>query len=307
MEPRKLQKTGGTTYVVSLPKKWVLKHGFDQGSVVSVREQKDGTVLIAPESGTKAAPKKATISADNNLDRKLIEKYLLGYDILTIHSEGNLSDEQKSKIKKNLQVLVGFEIVEESANSITVQFLLDPSEVSITKSLRRMYTIVSVMHRDLIDALKTAGKSVLKDIIQREAEVNRLYFLVVRQIRTVIQNPQLTESEGINAVDCVDYRLVAKIVEQIGDSLRRISEDMLSLPLTELKSLQPLFEQSYEIHQLAFKALLKKDDSLATEAQNLRKSIPAASVKNKHKQKLLNEMLHIADLSKDLSNIVVSE
>lgn len=306
MEPRKLQKTGGTTYVVSLPKKWVMKHSLTQGSIVSVKEQRDGSVLITP-GANKKEQKKITISADNNLDRKLIEKYLLGYNILTISSKKNISESQKARIKKNTQVLVGFEIVEESANSLTLQFLLDPSEVSITKSLRRMYTIVSVMHRDLIEALKTSGKAVLNDVIQRENEVNRLYFLVVRQIRTVIQNPQLTEKEGINAVDCVDYRLVAKIVEQIGDSLRRISEAMINLPLIEMRSLQPIFEQSYEIHQLAFKALLNKDDFLATEAQNLRKNITKTSVQSKHKQKLLNEMLHIANLGKDLSNIVVSE
>jgi phosphate uptake regulator len=307
MEPRKLQKTGGTTYVVSLPKKWVTNHDLDQGSVVSVREQRDGSILVTPGENSKKELKKYTVDTGKNLNRKLIEKYLLGYDIVTIKSDKNLSEEQKAKIKKTLQVLVGFEIVEESANSLTVQFLLNPSEVSITKSLRRMYTIVSVMHRDLISSLKTGGKSVLNDVIQRDNEVNRLYFLVVRQIRTAIQNPQLTEKENIKAVDCVDYRLVSKIIEQIGDALRRLSGEMLDIPLTEIRSLQPSLEQSYEIHQLAFKGILNKDESLAIEAQNLHKKLAPATMQGKHKRKLVTEILHIAKLGKDLSNIVVSE
>jgi len=46
--PRKLVLTGGATYTVSLPKKWVSRHGLDRGSIVYIVEKEDGSLLVLP-------------------------------------------------------------------------------------------------------------------------------------------------------------------------------------------------------------------------------------------------------------------
>ena len=48
MESRKLQKTGGSTLIVSLPKKWIKKNKLDAGSEVKLLKQPDGTISIDP-------------------------------------------------------------------------------------------------------------------------------------------------------------------------------------------------------------------------------------------------------------------
>lgn len=299
MELRKLQKTGGTTYVVSLPKNWIVRENLDQSSVVSIEEQRDGALLVSPKTEEKKELKEAELDASQNLYRKLIANYLLGYDTLKIKSHEKLSKELKQTIKGALQKLIGFEIMEETANTITIQNLLDPAEVSILKSLRRMYTIVSVMHKDLISAAEESNPDLLKDVIQRDSEVNRLYFLVVRQIRTVIQKPRLLDKENIKAVDCVDYRLVAKIIETIGDQLEDLAKALENRRLKpkELK----LLKTSYEIHNKAATALFTKDEQLATEARDIR-----LTLEEKHSP-VSAEILKIADSGKDLADIVVSE
>ena len=52
MESRKLQKTGGSTIIVSLPKKWIKKNRLDAGSEVRLTKQPDGTLTIDPVSYT---------------------------------------------------------------------------------------------------------------------------------------------------------------------------------------------------------------------------------------------------------------
>ena len=52
MESRKLQKTGGSTLIVSLPKKWIKKNNLKTGSEVRLIKQPDGTMTIDPGNYT---------------------------------------------------------------------------------------------------------------------------------------------------------------------------------------------------------------------------------------------------------------
>ena len=305
MELRKLQKTGGATYVVSLPKKWVERERLDRGSLVTINEQKNGALTISAGSRKEKEIRESIIPAEGNLRRHLVEKYLLGYDVLKIKSKSKFSQKEKAAIKKYLNRLVGLEITDETSDSLTVQYLLDPEEVSILKSLRRMYTIVSVMHKDMISALENGDKNLLKDVIQRDEEVNRLYFLIVRQIRTVIQNPALQDKEGISSLDCVDYRLIAKIIEAIGDNLSAIAEKLLESGAKH-KELISAAKGIYEIHKKAFEALLKKDENLATGARELRQGMRKIKT-NFSNVEIANSLTKIADFGQDIADIVVCE
>ena len=51
METRKVQITGGNTYIVSLPKKWVKAAGIKSGDSLRIIPQRDGTLVIEPETG----------------------------------------------------------------------------------------------------------------------------------------------------------------------------------------------------------------------------------------------------------------
>ena len=47
-ETRKLQYTGGSSYIVSLPKKWIQDLGLKQGDHVIILRQGNSTLQIAP-------------------------------------------------------------------------------------------------------------------------------------------------------------------------------------------------------------------------------------------------------------------
>lgn len=310
MEMRKIQKTGGSTFVVSLPKKWVEREKLLKGSVVSIQEQKDNSLLITSGTYKERNKHEIEIHTNENLERRLIEKYLLGYDVISIKSDTKLFEKDKIQIKKFLHNLIGLEIIEEFSNRLVIQNLLNPEEVSVLKSLKRMYMVISVMHNDVITALEKNDHVLLRDVIQRDKEVNRLYFLVVRQIRTIIQNPSLQDSEGIRAVDCVDYRLVANIMEKIGDALAEIALSMLSVKnMRSILHLKKYFEQSYEIHQMASTALFKKDEQIAVSAHRLGENfeITQQFSCSSAAYKIAAGLEKIASYGKNISDIVVSE
>ena len=52
-EQRKLQVTGGSTFILSLPKEWAIRNELKRGSSMVVREEDDGSLSIAPSKFVK--------------------------------------------------------------------------------------------------------------------------------------------------------------------------------------------------------------------------------------------------------------
>ena len=50
-EMRRLQVTGGSTYIVSLPKKWVTKNQLKKGSSLLISEEEDISLSVSSQTG----------------------------------------------------------------------------------------------------------------------------------------------------------------------------------------------------------------------------------------------------------------
>ena len=87
MNLRKIQRTSGGTFFVCIPKDWAEKNGLDRGAVVSVTETADGPLVINPKYNVERTPQVAVITPSPLLDRVIIEKYLLGYDIIHVQAK----------------------------------------------------------------------------------------------------------------------------------------------------------------------------------------------------------------------------
>lgn len=252
MELRKIQRTSSGTFFVCLPKKWAEKNGFNRGTVVSINESANGTLLINPKYNMEHNPKVALISPSPLLDRVIIEKYLLGYDIIEVHATNRISPLDRERVKEASSRLVGLEIVEENHSKIVMQCLLEPSTFPPEKILKRQYSIVSGVHRDAVSALLESDTELAENVVARDNEANRLYFLLVRILRTVIQNPGLSDKLGILPIDCLDYRLAASLVESIGDHSTSIGEMVISLVGTKFPP--NLSELICQLHTIAYKS-----------------------------------------------------
>jgi phosphate uptake regulator len=268
MDLRKIQRTSGGTFFVCLPKGWAERNGLDRGSVVAVSETADGRLTINPKYGVERVPRVAVIKPTPLLDREIVEKYLLGYDIIRVEAKERISPSNREVVKQASSRLVGLEIVEENYSKIVMQCLLEPSTFPPEKILRREYSIASGMHRDAVTALIEGDVHLAENVVARDNEVNRLYFLLVRILRTVIQNPGLSEKLEILPIDCLDYRLAASFVESIGDQSAEIAEEAIKLggaKMTEDLSqlVLKLHGVAYGSHENAIRAVFSRDVSMA--------------------------------------------
>jgi phosphate uptake regulator len=271
-ELRKVQRTSGGTFFVCLPKSWAEHHGLKRGSVVAVTEAVDGRLMIDTEYGAVPSPRNITLKPNPYLSREITGNYLLGFDIIRVEAKDRISFETRDAVKRSVSHLIGLEIVEEDYASIILQCLLEPSGFPPDKILRRSQAIAASMHRDVVNSFVDGDISLAKSVIARDDEGNRLYFLLVRILRTIIQNPSLNEKLGVSPIECLDYRLAASLVEAIGDECVRVALKTVELKGAKLSGdLKKVFvdfhKSCFEAHEKALKAFFASDIALAEDVR----------------------------------------
>lgn len=274
-ELRKVQRTPTGTFFVCLPRAWADRCNLQKGAVVSITESGDGKLFVDAKYDTEPSPRMAILKPGPFLGREIIGKYLLGFDIIRIEAKERISFDVRDTIKKTVSRLVGLEIIEEDYSNIVLQCLLEPSSFPPEKIMRRGYTIAAGMHRDIVNAFVSGDTQLAKSVIARDDESNRLYFLLVRILRTIIQNPSLSEKLGVSPIECLDYRLAASLVEAIGDECARVAMKTMELEGKKLgKDLCKLFLEfrtvCFEAHENALTAFLTGDMKLAEDVRDRR-------------------------------------
>ena len=86
-----------------------------------------------------------------------------------------------------------------------------------------MSSIALGMYDDVTNALISDDKSNLKSLSNRDIEVNRQYFLLVRLIRSTLVDRRLANTFNLENIDILDYRVAANILENAGDIIVELS------------------------------------------------------------------------------------
>lgn len=200
--------------------------GIISGSQVFLQQHPDGSLVINPVSESSPVQKKErdiTGKMGDALTREIIAAYLAGFNIIEFKSK-RIMAEQKNIIRDVCYKLIGPEIIEETSKSVIIQDLLNPSEVSIKKSVKRMFLISNSMHKDAIRALKTKDSDLAMDVIHRDDEVDRLFLLISKQFRAVLRGAQLPDTAETSIDEYHDFRMTAAPLERIADHARKIAK-----------------------------------------------------------------------------------
>lgn len=226
--------TGGSSYVLSLPKGWIRERNIQKNDPLGVVSQADGTLLITPnlhydstsrtkEFGLKDYPDPTTLL------RSLIGAYISGFTTIKITSAGRIPPKVRMVVRKFSQMTIGQEVSEEADNSIVLKDILNPTEMPFENTIRRMYVIVKGMHEDAMNALEQGRLDLAEDVIARDTDVDRLHWLVHRQFSLIVDNPSLSLKMGITPGIAATYYQISRIIERVGDHTVLIAEAAATL------------------------------------------------------------------------------
>jgi len=271
METRKVQVTGGSTYTVSLPKDWATENDVSAGSVVEFYPENDSLLLI-PRSDDDRVEGELDISdlEGEELTRAVMTMYVSGFDIIRLHAP-RITPEQRRGIRMATQGLVGVEVLEETNDSIVLQDLLDSSELPINDAITQMRLISISMLEDAVMALVENDDDLARDVLQRDDDVDRLWFAVARIFRSTLRSPLAAEELGVTREDCFDYHSSARQLERIGDHAAKIAGLSLELGAIDegvADGIRNLHADANDIVETALDALFTEDAEEATEMAN---------------------------------------
>jgi phosphate uptake regulator len=273
METRKIYKTGGSTFVVSLPKKWVVSSGIKEGDSVKVTPQ-EGSVIIEPgmvEKGPSEIEIDASeIASAEALERLIIAYYLVGYDTIKIRFDKKDVLDYKEGVRHALALLIGVEIIEDIGDMMTLEILLDQKRMPTPQVLKRMFMIEKSMLVDLIRSLKEQNTELARDVMGREREIDRLYFLVVRQLKSAVRYHQVAEKLDIDYQrDTLGYRIAVKSFERIADHLENLASSFIQLQDAargkDLTDFADFAEGVLKTYEKATTAFFKRDSKVVDE------------------------------------------
>ena len=272
MQLRKVQEMGGATLLISLPKDWARSSSVKKGSVLAIENSGDGGLLIHIAKSTEDNHEKEILIeypskySPAGIPNEITAAYLLGYDLIRIHGHHRIAQSDRESIIASMKRLIGLEIVEEDAQGITGQFLVDKTAVEPSKIFRRISALVRAM---ISDTMRQAaiGDPIQPDYIaQRDDEVDRLHFLLVRLIRSAIREPGIASKFGLNSIDCLDFRVAASSLETAGDYAVELSDAVTKIKTEDpksKKSLSIMNDLLESIEDSASRSFLSKDFALS--------------------------------------------
>jgi phosphate uptake regulator len=332
-ETRKIQFTGKSSYIVSLPKQWVLDLGLKRGDQLKVSRQGHSTLKIfPPKYQTRAIQVEDAIfeieqdDDSTSIVRKLISLYFLGFKTIHVKPKfGRLNPVQRTMVKDAVKrMLMGTEIISDSTNGITIQVLVNLLELSIDGAFKRMIHLAKSMLSDAILAATESNFELANEVIKTDDEVDRFGFYIIRQLKIAIQNEHMLKEMGFaNSRDCLGYRLVVKNIERTGDHAVLIANDLIEFkkPIKSeiLKKIQEMNEFSVGVLDDACLALFKGDYDQAE--QTIKKSIEiekyekrvfsaTKSLKDDEEvfrvRRMLENVRRIAEYASDIAEIVLN-
>jgi len=227
METRKLQKIGGSTYSVSLPKEWAREHHLEAGMPIHLYPHTDGSLVVrggAPDGGPLAETTIRLPSATATaVERALPAAYAVGYDTLTLRPpDGAAFDaDARRTVRRLVGTMVGLSVTEETADRIVVENLLDASEVSIRQSVIQLQFTACSMHRT---ATERVARCATDDTPEtgRDDEADRLFEMVTRHFNRSLTDFAEIDHLDVRRSELFDYYLVASQLERIADHAVRI-------------------------------------------------------------------------------------
>ncbi len=300
MELRKLQRTPDGTFLVTIPKAWAKRVGLGPGSVISYEERQDGRLLVSPKIDEERKPLEVALEASPYIRREIIEKYLLGYDIIRVQSSESLSPQTRDEVRKTTKRLVGLEVLEEDSKKIVLQCLVEPSLLNPERILRRLEMLSMPMQLDAVQAFTSSNTEFAKGVSERDEEVDRWYFLLVRLVRAAIADTYLLEKIKVSSVDCLDFRLLGSYIETFADYAVTIAEntqEKVGVPKSEQLMLDKIGTAVNSMYKDAVGAVLSRDlklaSSVAPRFQEIKKQLASAETS-------------VADSSRPLVNHLVA-
>ncbi len=302
MGMRRVQKVGKSTFTVSLPHEWVKKNRIEPKTEVNIVTLPNGSLRISTVEGGREEKKSKEIVIEakdpdaGDLIRKALAAYIANYDVIRLDlSKVSFEPYARDKVRKMIKFkMAGAEIIEETSDRMTIQILLRPYEFPLDRLFLRMATMARDMIADIIKAEKGGDqnfrRSLLSDIIERDEDVDKLYFMGSRWLSNIMEDQSALKDYGLNDVKAaLDYRIAFRNVERVSDHTIRIASKLLEAPEIDRSISEAMMQSLSEAGEIFIRSVNSLKNGSIQEASRVIHEARKAAVKEEELMRRLIE------------------
>jgi phosphate uptake regulator len=273
-EKRKVQISGKSSCMISLPKRWVNEMGLVQGSPLTISRHNSTSLLISMDKnlGGSTVKNEKDIGAllvsrpepPEAILRKIVCLYVQGYNIIRVRIvESSTSSYLKTAIRELIRrQLIGVEIISDTSEGLMLQILLGKSELTIENAMKRMSIVSSAMLEEAVSALRFNDSQRARDVLEKD-EVERFRSYTERQILGSMNHDLFKEGDDSEPERLAIYLMVSRAIANVANSAREIAEHALrfetSLDRASTDYLGKLGACASEIFDSSLLSFFKKD------------------------------------------------
>lgn len=236
MIKRKLQKIGRRSFFITLPKKWVEENRIKEKDILNIEITKNNNLLISINQ-----------EQNKNMELNIGEReylpnliFLCYYkNIKEIIFRKKFSIDEKKIIKKTLNILNDYKIIEESDDMIKIYCSSEYSNINIKKIIIRLIYLIKL-------SLKALEKKDKTTIEENEIEINRLYHITKKKLMNSIIDSK--ERELNNIKEIVEIFYLDEIIKKI-ENIADIIYEMQFIKFSS-KSYNVIYEYVNQIEKL---------------------------------------------------------
>jgi phosphate uptake regulator len=209
MEKRRVVKSGKSSCVVSLPKKWIEDNKIRSGDYVNLTIE-DNIVKISKDSfdsDTYESYMTITEKQRESLEKKIISAYLTGFHRIVVHIPDGIN-KYINDIQKVVDNLFGVEIIRTDDKKIWIESMIKDEDVPIQDLISRMVFLTKYMVKSSLEYIETGDKDLARMIKDAENQTDKIHLTLIRNIVKTHPNTAtaLLEYRIIRALEIIcDY------------------------------------------------------------------------------------------------------
>ncbi|MEM1516658.1 MAG: phosphate uptake regulator PhoU [Thermofilum sp.] len=304
---RRVQLTGGSTYIVSIPKEWASAVGIGKGSIVSLVLEQDGTIRLIPSVKRPRAALETEVrvgkkTTEGAIIRELFSKYLLGYKVIRAKFEEDSPALKKTIRDVLVSKLIGAEVMQESAREVVIQVLVNVEDIPVPEVVGRMRDTAQSMLEDPMTVLR-GGEAVvdLEEVIARDDIVDKLYLYGLRQLYSAMRGFTNLKELGLSRLEEVlSHAMVMKNIERVSDHAAAIAATLLQTP--ELPNRDEIASLASEVAKFFRRSV---DAFLARDRDSAHRLLDKDAIELREADKELSKRVLVAQDPEMVSNVRV--
>lgn len=267
MLARKIVKAGPSSHTIALPKDWMACHQLKKGDLVYVHEGLSKELLITPSPKIEDVrlPKEKLIEVDGKsietLQREITSAYINNCSLIIL--TGSSISEKAREVRRIVHNFIALEITEQSSVKMQAKDFLNLSEVSVEKTIKRMDMIIRTMLEDVV-----SGREKIQESVElRDEDVNRLYFLLVRLLKSSLLEPQMAKQLEVEGKNVLRYWQIVHDLESLADYVKQACSLMGKKRTNQAGS---VYHEVQDLYMNVMKAFYQNDKKAGEEAAQKR-------------------------------------